>query len=589
MAAAILKEIAKTKKFVKSRETATGASCDPCLLKNFASSLIKMINSSAVFGLAEGGQVNDALSDSPYTEDGIAEIMKAIDARVNTGMAGVSASRKAKQAPTGQLLKYWWKYCTKADWDFVQDPKRGLAAKMTRMVERANSVGCITFDEQTYKWLLAFLMLIHYQDLPSYLQIYQKLQELKQCQHSECKQFDHEMLIDFPEDPKDLPDRIYRAAYGDEPPVAAECPGVHTVASHIPLQANSKLLRGPTKAPTIKAECDTSIQFQPDAHVHPSATSSRSSPHIKAEATAPEDADERALWLDYQQKLHKLRATDKLKNEPDDLHEPPWAAPRGASMPASCHAGIQISRTSDGRLRLQPRSGLLRPKVAQQPVPRRMSVKQPPRDAAPPVTAVFAPPVAGVPAAAPDENDLDPYSKQALDALRKRNIAKKAEQAEKKAEHAAARASGRADATPASGHTAAAKKTARRHRSAKPMKGRHPKAVKTEPVAVSAGAELKKTRVRGNIEDVPSSKVLQARPKLPGDGSNPPPVYFNGGAIYTSCKVNRYRALGCRGDNYSETSVGWNVHGSQAKAWAVAVESINKYQKNIHKKKKKTE
>ena len=56
---------------------------------------------------------------------------------------------------------------TAADWDFIKDKKQHFSAKLTRMIERANLLGLVSFDEHTYKWMLAVLLVAHYDQLPS--------------------------------------------------------------------------------------------------------------------------------------------------------------------------------------------------------------------------------------------------------------------------------------------------------------------------------------------------------------------------------------------------------------------------------------
>ena len=44
--------------------------------------------------------------------------------------------------------------------------------------------------------------------------------------------------------------------------------------------------------------------------------------------------------------------------------------------------------------------------------------------------------------------------------------------------------------------------------------------------------------------------IQAAMPRLPSDGSNPAPVKYNGGVIYTSQKASSFRTLTTRGDNF---------------------------------------
>jgi hypothetical protein len=109
--------------------------------------------------------------------------------------------------------------------------------KTTTLVERGLTVGCLDPDEQTFKWALATLLLVHYDELPSPHQVYTKLQDLKASYASERQLFLHEHLPSFPEDATNLPEHIYNAAYtADAPPVKVVLQGINTVADAIPLR-----------------------------------------------------------------------------------------------------------------------------------------------------------------------------------------------------------------------------------------------------------------------------------------------------------------------------------------------------------------
>ena len=565
MSAAILREIASVKRFVHGRVENRG-SCDTALLDSFTTNIISMINATATFGTAEGSSVQDALKESPYGDVNTAKIYSAIDRRMGTSAEKCAShargtTKKAKGDP--QCLKYFWHFLTKSDWDKLNDDKKSFSSKMTVVVERMNSLGVTNCEEQTYKWALACLLLADYEELPSDKDSFAKLHDFKQCFHAESKCFAIEHIVEFLEYPQDLPTSVYNHAYSDEQPAVVELSGVRMVAGHIPLRSNSKLLKGPKARPPAIAEC--SVPTTP-TKVEPPPISVKTELRDTLAGEAPSDPAERALWLEYQAKRNELQA-QKFR---DASSSPPASSeePRPQDV-------ITISRNSDGKLSLRPRraecahANTKAEGIKSEDVRRRLVRKQAPH-AGVPTTAAPAPQVA------PLLTDLDPYTRQALEALGKRNAAAKAEKAAEKAAAKAERAPEKASAI-------TAMKTTRRRKVACKMK------------AAPAKPEVKKEKhvaaIRCNIGEVSTAKVMQARPKLPaGAESNPPPIYYNGGAIYTSVKVKRFRALGERGNNYSETSAGWGPqsHGSEAKAWTVAVESINKWQKNLKRKRGRT-
>ncbi len=198
MVSHIVSEIKSVKGFFKSRAHLGDGSGDAAMRKNFADSLIKQVNQCKKIGPSDASQINDALKDTPYG-DHTARIVNAIDCRLNICI-DVQACAVGKDVHcSGQHLRAWWYYLTQQDWDFIRDPKKPWHAKMTRVVWRACLLGITTFNEQTWKWVLAMLLLTCYDELPTHQQIFDKLQELKMCFKAEKRIYPLEHLQEFPE------------------------------------------------------------------------------------------------------------------------------------------------------------------------------------------------------------------------------------------------------------------------------------------------------------------------------------------------------------------------------------------------------
>ena len=73
------------------------------------------------------------------------------------------------------------------------------------------------------------------------------------------------------------------------------------------------------------------------------------------------------------------------------------------------------------------------------------------------------------------------------------------------------------------------------------------------------------------------NNIQAAMPKLPSDGSNPAPVKYNGGVIYTSIKSSTFRPLTRRGDKYSEKSCAkWKAKKPSIAEWPAAYTHIDR-------------
>ena len=78
---------------------------------------------------------------------------------------------------------------------------------------------------------------------------------------------------------------------------------------------------------------------------------------------------------------------------------------------------------------------------------------------------------------------------------------------------------------------------------------------------------------------VPANMIMKSFPKLPADGTNPKPVLYKNGIVYTSWRTKSFRALTQRGDNYSECSKAWCGNKQTLEAWSFCVKKIDEQNK----------
>ena len=63
------------------------------------------------------------------------------------------------------------------------------------------------------------------------------------------------------------------------------------------------------------------------------------------------------------------------------------------------------------------------------------------------------------------------------------------------------------------------------------------------------------------------------------DGSNPSPVPFLSGIIYTEQKRHKFRGLRVKGDRYTEASSTWGSKRTKPEAWQFVTDAITKHAK----------
>ena len=147
------------------------------------------------------------------------------------------------------------------------------------------------------------------------------------------------------------------------------------------------------------------------------------------------------------------------------------------------------------------------------------------------------------------DHDVDPYAKAAIVALKERNKKKKTEAAQKRKRDAAEKKA-----------EAAKKKEAEAAQAAE--KQAHAK---------------KKNKGQGNMPDTNKKPAMPADTK---DGSNPAPVPFLTGIIYTQQKKHKFRGLRVKGDSYTEASSTWGSKRTKPEAWKFVIDAITKHAKN---------
>ena len=264
----IINEINSVKRFMSARST--HSSCDLSqLVDSFAAQLLKLIGKTHL-GPGEVAAVMEELStNNPYGSTHTDSIIKSLDKHMVDSQDHEHDG--TENAVSGkQMLHHWWTYPTASDWTVLLDPQKGFYVKMSIMVHRGRKCGITNPEEQALKWLLAFLMKCHYQEIPPVVQRWNQLNELKALFASEQENRPDMVcplpLRTYPKNAKDLPDHILRAAYAaDDMPIdkSDDMTGLTAIALQIPLRKTSRLLKGTGFAddaiqPTKKARLSSS-------------------------------------------------------------------------------------------------------------------------------------------------------------------------------------------------------------------------------------------------------------------------------------------------------------------------------------------
>ena len=554
----VVKEITSVRKFFGTR---TSDSDPTALQQSFADSIIHKIGLMKDFGAMDAAKLNEALSDDPVgpqTARIKAHVEELVGTSLKKSMASASKDSKPEGPKSSQFLKYWNRYCTKSELTYLSDDSKSFNSKLTLLVERAMKVGCHSGEEQTKKWMLALLVRLHYKELPSAQSLYDKVQDLKRTCKAEWKNIYAEFIDEFPENAEELPQAIFGVAYADEAPHPVELSGLNAIAKGIPLRENSKLLKkGKPLQDRLDAEKalhdadrteDHDFREQPVLkHEQPVVKQERVKlePVVNDEPHSPISDDEEVIMLKL--KLAKVRAKrERLSPSP---------SPSPAVTRASGSA-VSVSRSEDGGFRLSAK-----PKLEPESPTEQDDVK--------PKAEVKDELSAGGAGETPKLEDLDAYTRAAIESLKARNAKK--DEADKKAS-AAKKADAKKDE---------AENNAADTQKAEPMK-RPASGMKRSAASINHESPKKKLSKPSVQRDKsaavePQSKVKPKMPLLPRDGSSPTPVKYWGGIIYTARASKKFRALKVKGNAYTEASASWGREKPTKAAWDKCLTAIHNH------------
>ena len=150
----------------------------------------------------EAGQLNEALSQSGYTAEGKAQILKAIEAKLGCD----TPCESPKGHKWNYLLDGMPNYITARDKAGLLDVKKPLLNKIQIMIDRLNKLGVSKPDEWTYAWAVAIVVLCHFKVFPKYKQVWAILNDFKDAHHAtKMVHWPFSVIKRYPLTPSELP------------------------------------------------------------------------------------------------------------------------------------------------------------------------------------------------------------------------------------------------------------------------------------------------------------------------------------------------------------------------------------------------
>ena len=249
----VLKEIQSVKRFVSARIRHDSADANLAqMLNSFTSKLTKLINNHNISSASDISIIMNELADSPYGQEHTATIINCLEQKMMQANGDDDKEQDIAhhdECVGKSKLTCWWNYFTESDWVVFNGGKSWYT--ITELaVHRGRSFGCVDLHEQSVKWLLAFLLGIHYREsaaMPTALQKYRKFNDLKALFETAVSNADQlpPSLACYPKDPSGLPIEM-QACYQNDPAVnkdnSPEICSLANLAKQIPMRRNSALM-----------------------------------------------------------------------------------------------------------------------------------------------------------------------------------------------------------------------------------------------------------------------------------------------------------------------------------------------------------
>lgn len=566
----LIKEITDTANFLKSRGNLGNTSDAAVNLRNsLAKAMASQITNMHVLHASDAGALQHSLDDKPYGE--FTELVAtAIDNRLS--FTADAATRKCGKV-TNQVMTTSFTYFSRKDVALFRNPKVNMHTKLSVLVARLNRLGISNPHEKTIRWCLAFLIMLHYNDIPSPREIFNQVKDCKDVIDAERKPYPHHLIVNYPKSPADLPENMRKYAYdADDPWEDVHVQGLEDMATNkMIMRSNHKALKASTGGSANRTSCKTEENEPSEpARAHGGVSWAGLSEYLdKREATRSHIAESRGSRHDHQ-------PAPWVKREARDDHEP--AAGGGAPLAVAtrvigpgndgCRGGVSWGcGPARGRFDLDRHDQEMKEE-------REATVK---REAGSGGSAT---------------GDLSEYGRLAIESLSERDAKKRQEATRKKKEAAKAAAkktsakresddddddddSASADASGDSS-SPIGKKAMKAVKAEPKKRGRPPKVVKKPAAATGKLATAKgKSAKKAKPEPVTVSKT-DPMPKPPV-GTEAPPSDYKGGRIYWKISSMAFRVIRKRQNYASEKRIKWATAKPTKGEWKSALRAIDDY------------
>ena len=212
-------------------------------VKSMAATIVRNIISLTALDAGGASALNKAISASTFPEPEKTAFATAVVQRLTAPAAEGGGDDSTKQVMTAP-----YNFPTESDWRYIRDQGKSMQQVCVRVRERFRLLGLNKISEKTYAALASMIAAAREPDM-SQRQLKSVVDDLKQAVVANDVPPIH--LHTFPTSPTDLPEALYKRAYGEERPCPQEFPEYKTIVKRCPCRSSHKSLR-PSPSPDAR-------------------------------------------------------------------------------------------------------------------------------------------------------------------------------------------------------------------------------------------------------------------------------------------------------------------------------------------------
>ena len=236
MAAGIISYLDGCSEFFKSQGELLNKELMAESVDSMSASVQSQIQRLASLEPPDATLINAAIARSAFDNKHKQDFATAVMRRI-----AAPAGDVADDGKSGQVMTVPYTYCTQSDADYFRDHSKSFQQCAVRFRQRLKLVGLVKPTEKTYGALAATIAAVREPDLTR-VALHALVLDLKSS--LPIPTGNNFPVMRYPENPNDLPNRLFVAAYASEPPLTLDIGDIFKdIVGRCPVRTSHKALR----------------------------------------------------------------------------------------------------------------------------------------------------------------------------------------------------------------------------------------------------------------------------------------------------------------------------------------------------------